>query len=359
MNPTVTISQLRSKSSPAQLVDVRSASEFSSGHIPGAVNIPMDQIEARVDDLDHKLPIVLICQTGKRARMTAGLLEPCGRQVAVLDGGTKAWINAGLPVVASVRTRWSLERQVRLGAGLLVLTGVILALIVNQRWLFLCGFVGLGLTSPDSPTSARWESSWKKCPGTAVVIARSPLLMRNNPGPVRNGRSCIGDSAMPQWIRGLRHISPPAQRLCLSTDDPCLRQPGRCRRRAHRSLAQGLPPSTSVARIRSLSRLAGTDRETGLLAVEAAGVVASTPAALHVGGRRPRASRIAASSGRATCPARDEATTQPGHGRVARAVPPGLRIVRCRRLARRRGRAQIRNLARRHEVAPAPRPRSG
>jgi len=78
--------------------------------------------------------------------MTAGLLEPCHRQIAVLDGGTKAWIDAGLPVVASVKTRWSLERQVRLGAGLLVLTGVILALTANPRWLFLCGFVGLGLT---------------------------------------------------------------------------------------------------------------------------------------------------------------------------------------------------------------------
>jgi hypothetical protein len=74
------------------------------------------------------------------------LLEPCQRQITVLEGGTKAWIEADLPVVASVKTRWSLERQVRLGAGLLVLTGAILALTVNPRWLFLCGFVGLGLT---------------------------------------------------------------------------------------------------------------------------------------------------------------------------------------------------------------------
>jgi hypothetical protein len=78
--------------------------------------------------------------------MTAGLLEPCQRQISVLEGGTGAWIQAGLPVVASVRTRWSLERQVRLGAGLLALTGCILALTVNPRWVFLCGFVGLGLT---------------------------------------------------------------------------------------------------------------------------------------------------------------------------------------------------------------------
>ncbi len=147
MNSTVTVSELRNHPSPAALlVDVRSGAEFASGHIPGAVNIPMDQIEARLGDLGLNLPIVLVCQSGKRARMTASLLEPCQRQITVLEGGTKAWIEADLPVVASVKTRWSLERQVRLGAGLLVLTGAILALTVNPRWLFLCGFVGLGLT---------------------------------------------------------------------------------------------------------------------------------------------------------------------------------------------------------------------
>lgn len=127
-------------------MDVRSASEFAAGHIPRAVNVPMDQIESRLDDLDRNRPIVLVCQTGKRARMTAGLLEPCGRKIQILEGGTRAWIQAGLPVVASVKTRWSIERQVRLGAGVLVLIGVALALIVNPRWIFLSGFAGLGLT---------------------------------------------------------------------------------------------------------------------------------------------------------------------------------------------------------------------
>jgi rhodanese-related sulfurtransferase len=106
----------------------------------------MDQIESRIADLDHDSSIVLICQSGKRARMVAGLLEPCGKDLVVLEGGTAAWISAGLPTVANVRTRWSLERQVRLGAGLLVLTGVILALAANSLWLYLSGFVGLGLT---------------------------------------------------------------------------------------------------------------------------------------------------------------------------------------------------------------------
>jgi rhodanese-related sulfurtransferase len=147
LNPTMTVTELRSRRTASiLLVDVRSASEFATGHIPGAVNIPMDQIEARLDDLHGDVPIVLTCQTGKRARMTAGLLAPCQRQIAVLEGGTKAWADSGLPVVANVKTRWSLERQVRLAAGLLVLTAAILGLAANPHWVLLGGFVGLGLT---------------------------------------------------------------------------------------------------------------------------------------------------------------------------------------------------------------------
>lgn len=147
MSPSIDVATLRDESlEHMQLIDVRSASEFASGHIPGAVNIPMDQMEARLDDLRPAVSLVLICQTGKRARMTSGLLEPCHREIAVLEGGTSAWIRAGLPVVRSVKTRWSLERQVRLGAGLLVLTGAGLGLVVNVNWLFLSAFAGLGLT---------------------------------------------------------------------------------------------------------------------------------------------------------------------------------------------------------------------
>ena len=130
----------------AQWVDVRSASEYAAGHVPGAVNIPMDQIEARLDDMSRELPVVLICQGGTRARIVAQQLKPCRDDVAVLEGGTNAWVKAGLPLVASAKTRWSLERQVRLAAGLLVVLGVVLGLLVNYRWMYLSGFVGTGLS---------------------------------------------------------------------------------------------------------------------------------------------------------------------------------------------------------------------
>jgi rhodanese-related sulfurtransferase len=127
------------------LIDVRSPSEYATGHIPGAVNMPMEQVQSRLPDLEGEDAIVLVCQSGQRARMVAGLLEPCGKRLRILEGGTSAWVKAGLPVVATSVTRWSLERQVRFAAGLLVLTGIVLALTVSFYWIYLAGFVGLGL----------------------------------------------------------------------------------------------------------------------------------------------------------------------------------------------------------------------
>jgi rhodanese-related sulfurtransferase len=147
LTPSLTVAELRHQlPAQPQLIDVRSPSEFASGHIPTAVNIPMDEIEARIHDLHANVPVVLICQAGARARITAAFLGPCQRQITVLEGGTNAWLAAGLPIVTSVKTRWSLERQIRLDAGLIVLTGIILALAVNPNWLFLSAFAGLGLT---------------------------------------------------------------------------------------------------------------------------------------------------------------------------------------------------------------------
>lgn len=129
-----------------QLIDVRSTMEFRAGHLPGAISIPMAEIESRLPDLAADAPIVLVCQSGRRATMVAERLAARGVDAQVLAGGTTAWMSAGHDVVASVNTRWSLERQVRFGAGLLVLTGVALAMAVDTQWTFLAAFAGAGLT---------------------------------------------------------------------------------------------------------------------------------------------------------------------------------------------------------------------
>ena len=131
---------------PAQLVDVRSASEFATAHLPGAINIPLEQVQMRTADLTIGSPVVLVCQTGTRARIAADLIQGGDRNIIVLNGGTDAWIRAGNPTVRSTASRWALERQVRLIAGLLVVIGVALGVAVNPWWLVVPGFVGCGLT---------------------------------------------------------------------------------------------------------------------------------------------------------------------------------------------------------------------
>ena len=62
----------------------------------------------------------------------------------VVEGGTKAWEAAGLPVVRG-QGMISIERQVRIGAGAMVLLGVVLGAWVDPYWFFLSGLVGAGL----------------------------------------------------------------------------------------------------------------------------------------------------------------------------------------------------------------------
>jgi rhodanese-related sulfurtransferase len=87
------------------LVDVRDDREWSSGHIPGARHIPLEQLRADPEAyLAHK-PIVFICARGVRSLTAAKLAERLGyTQVYNLDGGTSAWSKAGLPIVVEAVT---------------------------------------------------------------------------------------------------------------------------------------------------------------------------------------------------------------------------------------------------------------
>ena len=114
-----------------RLIDVRSAAEFAIGHIPRAVNVPMEQVDARLADIGDG-PVVLVCEAGTRATVVAGWLSDRQR-VSVLSGGTAAWRKAGLPLVACAPSRWSLERQVRFAAGLIVLTATLLAAFFHPQ----------------------------------------------------------------------------------------------------------------------------------------------------------------------------------------------------------------------------------
>ena len=139
----------RSKGGNLALVDVRSPAEFASVHAVGAKLVPLDALDpkrvAAELGISAQAPVLLLCASGNRARKAAEKFYAEGiPHCLVVEGGTKAWEAAGLPVVRG-KGAISIERQVRIGAGMMVLLGVLLGSWVDPLWFFLSGLVGAGL----------------------------------------------------------------------------------------------------------------------------------------------------------------------------------------------------------------------
>jgi rhodanese-related sulfurtransferase len=82
------------------VLDVRTAEEFAAGHVPGAINVPHDQLQGRLAELAgaRDKDVVLYCRSGRRAQVAAGVLAQAGfTRVSHLEGDYPAWSGAGLP----------------------------------------------------------------------------------------------------------------------------------------------------------------------------------------------------------------------------------------------------------------------
>jgi rhodanese-related sulfurtransferase len=136
------------RNSRIRLLDVRLPGEFEGGHIEGSYNVPLDTLGEHGRELSGvRDPIVLVCRGGSRARQAEQVLRDSGMvRLHVLDGGMVAWQGAGYAVRRTGREKWALDRQVRLVAGILVLTGVVLSVLVSPAFVLLAGFMGAGLT---------------------------------------------------------------------------------------------------------------------------------------------------------------------------------------------------------------------
>jgi rhodanese-related sulfurtransferase len=80
------------------VLDVRSAEEFASGHVPGARNVAYDQVEARLAELGPAREVVVYCERGPRAAKAAGMLGAAGFRVRHLTGDMSGWREQGLPI---------------------------------------------------------------------------------------------------------------------------------------------------------------------------------------------------------------------------------------------------------------------
>lgn len=127
------------------LVDVRSPIEFETEHIAGAINLPLETLDSRCEEVSRNDQLVVICRSGKRAESAAYILIGRGFQPKVLEGGMVAWRKSGLPIKEG-KKRLPIERQIQLIVGSGVLTGVLLGVFVNPWFLVIPGFFGAGLT---------------------------------------------------------------------------------------------------------------------------------------------------------------------------------------------------------------------
>jgi rhodanese-related sulfurtransferase len=81
------------------VLDVRSPEEFAAGHVPGAVNVPYDQIASRLVDVPKDKDVVLYCRSGRRAGIAAEVLQANGyTRLSHLEGDMNAWVEKGRPV---------------------------------------------------------------------------------------------------------------------------------------------------------------------------------------------------------------------------------------------------------------------
>lgn len=83
------------------LVDVRTPQEFQRGHVPGAINVPLDDLPQAASKIPQGKPVVVICASGNRSRAGSSHIVDAGyKDVYNIKGGTMAWMMQRLPIEA-------------------------------------------------------------------------------------------------------------------------------------------------------------------------------------------------------------------------------------------------------------------
>ena len=151
------------------LIDVRTPIEYEEVHARSARLVPLDRLDPKAVMASRQgppeEPVFVICKSGSRSAKAVEKFQAAGfENVISVAGGTTAWEKAGLPVVRGESNVISLERQVRIAAGLLVIIGVALGYLIHPALFALSGFVGAGLVFAGITNTC----------GMGMMLARMP-----------------------------------------------------------------------------------------------------------------------------------------------------------------------------------------
>ena len=106
--PAVTVheaAELQSSETDALIIDVREVNEWTQMHAPGAVLVPLGQLNGMVSDLPRDRELLMMCRTGGRSQNATQFLQAQGfENVRNVSGGIAAWYNAGLPTESGAPT---------------------------------------------------------------------------------------------------------------------------------------------------------------------------------------------------------------------------------------------------------------
>ncbi|WP_030594129.1 MULTISPECIES: rhodanese-like domain-containing protein [Streptomyces] len=152
------------------VIDVRTPGEYAGGHLPGALNIPLDQIQRALPDIRHAAErgdVLVVCASGARSENACRILADSHIPTATLSGGTGAWAADGHDLhrpQGTTRATWGMERQVRFTAGTVVLLGLLLGLLVHPALQILSAGIAAGLV---------FSALTNTC-GMAAMLAKLP-----------------------------------------------------------------------------------------------------------------------------------------------------------------------------------------
>ncbi|MFJ9637641.1 rhodanese-like domain-containing protein [Streptomyces sp. NPDC101178] len=171
------------------VIDVRAPGEYAAGHVPGALNIPLDKLPEALPALKSasaRGSLLVVCASGVRSTRACEILAGADIQAATLTGGTSAWEGdgRGLDRPEGARAVWPLERQVRLAAGSLVVAGLVAGVrFPAARWL--SAGIGSGLVFSAVTNTCGMASALSKLPynqasrsGTTDLDATLEALQR-------------------------------------------------------------------------------------------------------------------------------------------------------------------------------------
>ncbi len=166
------LAELVKENGSIELIDVRTPAEFRELHATYARNIPLDSLDPQqvMSDRngDSEKPLYFICQSATRGGQACKKFHHAGfTNVVNVEGGTKAWAERGLPVVRGKKAM-SLERQVRILAGFLVVLGALLAFLINPGFIAISAFIGAGLMYAGITDSCGMAMMLSKMPWNQV-----------------------------------------------------------------------------------------------------------------------------------------------------------------------------------------------